>query len=133
MSYKALEISTHRHRCHIDHREVRQTTERSNQLVRGQANHRGQINHRKVRQTTKRLKQPQRGQTDLPCTSLVYIHHTDTHFSAALSLSAPWVTTPMLQSTQRANPSLSSSSAMLPFYNNKNMQSVSIKIYIILI
>lgn len=40
------------------------------------------------------------------------------YLSAARSLSAPWVTTPMLQSTQRANPSLSSSSAMLPFYKH---------------
>lgn len=35
-----------------------------------------------------------------------------THFSAARSLSLPLVTTPMLQSTQRARPSRSKSSAM---------------------
>lgn len=42
-----------------------------------------------------------------------------THFSAARSLSLPLVTTPMLQSTQRARPSLNKSSAMLATWKDK--------------
>ena len=38
------------------------------------------------------------------------------YFSAALSLSLPCVTKAMLQSTQRAKPSFTNSSAMLPAY-----------------
>ena len=53
--------------------------------------------------------------------------HLPTNLSAALSFSFPLVTTPMLQSTQRANPSFSSSSAMLPACQTQNQTMENVK------
>ena len=49
-----------------------------------------------------------------------------THFSAALSLSLPWVTKAMLQSTQRAKPSFTNSSAMLPAYTHMKYKHANV-------
>lgn len=51
--------------------------------------------------------------------SLLHNSATVAHLSAALSFSAPWVYTAMDQSTQRANPSFSRSSVMLPFCDKR--------------